>query len=479
MRVLVTGATGFVGRATVSYLIGQGHEVVALTTLSKLDDLQGVKESLGEGVRVLVFHGNRDDLRAQLEIVDVVVNLAGNTLAGVRWTDKKKRNFKNSRVGFTQIISEEINNCDTPPSLLISASAVGYYGDCGSEILSDIAEKGTGYLADLCDEWERSALLCSSENTRVCILRLGVVLGREGGILSRISSSFDLGVGTFIGNGQQFVPWIHLVDVVRIVGYCIDTENIKGAMNCTAPVPVTSKDIAMQVKRFTFCKFIVSVPAFIVRLVFGEGVTVLTNSQNATPDLLINHGFEFSFVQLEQALKQEYGHPNLMVRHPNIATRRVDGTFQIRSEVALKREIGEVFPFFASPLNLGLLTPSWLRFRIASMPEEMAVEARIRYSIRLWMVSINWTTRIVEWRQELSVPTFTDVQERGPYSMWCHQHSFWPQQDGTVIMMDTVTYRMPYGVVGHWVHTFFLQNILWRIYSFRAMVIRLRFNSVD
>ena len=483
MRILVTGATGFIGRATVSYLMGRGHEVVALTTLSKMKDFQRVRDSLGDGVHVAVFDGNREDLRSQLELADAVVNLAGNSLAGVRWTEGKKRIFSDSRVGFTQIMSEEINNCSNPPKVFISASAVGYYGDRASELLPDSAEKGRGYLADLCEDWEKAALLAASGSTRVCILRLGVVLGREGGILSQISTTFDLGLGTFIGDGKQFVPWIHLLDVVRIIGYCIDNGEIKGPINCTAPTPVTAKQIAFCIKDLTVCKVVMPVPVLMLRLLFGEGSTVLTNSQNAIPDVLTQHRFEFQFSTVEGALQQEYGHPDVAV-NAYVASSidqengkdRSKGDFQLKANVVLRSDINELFSFFSSPLNLGLLTPSWLGFRIVSMPQEMESGAIIRYTIKLWMISLAWTTRIWSWDP---VTGFIDVQEQGPYSLWIHKHAFSDLEDGTVLMEDTVTYRLPFWMVGRLVHRLFLSNILRRIFSFRNSVIRLRFDSIS
>ncbi|MBG94732.1 MAG: TIGR01777 family protein [Chloroflexi bacterium] len=483
MRILVTGATGFIGRATVSYLMSQGHRVVAFTTLSKIKDFQGVRDSVGDGVDVAVFDGNREDLHSQLELADVVVNLAGNSLAGVRWTERKKRVFWSSRVDFTQMISQEIQKCASPPAIFISASAVGYYGDRESELLSDVSPKGSGYLADLCDEWEQAALLAESENTRVCILRLGVVLGREGGILSQISPTFDLGIGTFIGDGKQLVPWIHLTDVVRVIGYCINTKTISGPINCTAPWPVPAKKIAWHIKDLTFCKFVIPVPAFALRLVFGEGVTVLTNSQNATPDVLKRYGFKFQFDTIECALKQEYSHPDVEIKQylPSKSDRedgldRSKGDFQLKAGVVLRSDINELFSFFSSPLNLGLLTPSWLGFRIMSMPQEMESGAIIKYTIKLWVIPLPWTTKIWLWDP---LNGFIDVQERGPYSLWIHEHAFSRLEDGTILMQDTVTYRLPFWFVGRLVHRMFVRNVLRRIFSFRNSVIRLRFGSVE
>ena len=199
----------------------------------------------------------------------------------------------------------------------------------------------------------------------------------------------------------------------------------------------------------------------------------------------MSHGFEFFYNRVEEALYQEYGHPEVTVTsnptyrsHEENLPRETDkskGDFQLRARVSLDVDTGEIFPFFASPLNLGLLTPSWLGFRINSMPSKMEPGSIIRYTIGLWILHLAWTTRILSWDPSSG---FIDVQERGPYSLWIHEHIFFSQGDGTVIMEDIVTYRLPFWFVGRCVHMLFLRDVLLRVFSFRNLVIRLRFNSM-
>ncbi len=470
MNVLMVGSTGFIGRATLAYLQGKGHRVAAWVR-----DSEKAIDLLGEGIRIVGPFVDPTDLRKELEWADCVVNLAGRPLAGVRWTQKKKKDFEDSRIGLTNLITEEISNCQNPPSVFVSASAVGYYGDRGTEILTERSSKGEDYLAGLCSSWEESAHKAEEYGVRVCTLRLGIVLGREGGILKQVLPGFEIGLGTYTGDGSQQLPWIHLADVARAIEFCISDERVTGPVNITSPKPSTSKQFALELGGVTNAKILLPIGSFPLKVIFGEGATVLTNSQKAIPQKLQDLGFEFIYTTLNDVFKDEVTPDSVTiqrVKDQNLLPQGIKGDYILETEVSLKTGSEETFGFFSSPLNLGLSTPSWVGFKIKEMPNEVREGSVITYRIKVGPIPLKWKTVIWEWNPNDS---FIDFQEKGPYKVWHHEHEIIPNGPGASIMKDSVTYTIPGGLVGRIIHAIFIKKTLIRIFGYRRRVIQLRF----
>ena len=470
MNVLMVGSTGFTGRATLAYLQGNGHHIAAWVRNS-----EKARDLLGEGVRILDPKITPKELRKELEWADCVVNLAGRPLAGVRWTQKKKKDFEDSRIGLARLITEGISNCQNPPRVLVSASAVGYYGDRGTETLSEESLKGEDYLADLCSRWENSAHEAEKYGVRVCTLRLGIVLGREGGILKQVLPGFEMGLGTYTGDGRQRLSWIHITDVARAIGFCISDERVSGPVNLTSPEPCSSKQFALELGNVTRPKILLPVGSFLLRMIFGEGAKVLTNSQNAIPKKLLHFGFKFNHTSLNDVFKDEVSPDSVTIERVedhNLLPEGIKGDYRLQTEVFLKAGSEDTFGFFSSPLNLGLSTPSWVGFKIKEMSYEVKKGSVISYRIKVGPIPLEWKTVIREWNPSDS---FIDFQEKGPYKLWHHEHEVIPDGPGSSIMRDTVTYTIPGGIVGRIIHFLFIKKTLIRIFGYRKMVIQLRF----
>ena len=476
LRILISGGTGLIGRALTAKLLGQGHLIAVL------EHLNPVKNLLGDGVRPVWGWKNGEHLIEMLEWADVVINLSGKSIDSGRWSAKTKSELINSRILVTQKIADGISKCATPPRLLISASAVGYYGDGGESELREIDPRGSGFLAELCEEWERVALTCQSSLTRVCLLRLGIVLSREGGMLMALSTVLALRTSIFFGSGKQFLSWVHLADVVRMLEKCIDDSRLEGAINSSSPTPVSSKQFASELGKITKCKLVFGLPGIIPKLMLGGPGGLLTQSQRVLPQKLIEAGYEFIYPTLESALNEEFSgegvsilkigpsdiDQTLLGRIPNISK----ANYQLETRVPLNQPPKTVFPFFSSALNLGSMTPSWVGFEIIEFPKTMEVGARIRYRIRLGFIKINWVTEIIEWNPDRS---FTDSQLKGPYRLWIHEHKISPDGEDRSVMSDRVIYGLPFGIFGRMVHKLFVKRTLLRIFQFRRQVIQFRF----
>jgi uncharacterized protein len=289
-RVVIYGASGFVGNGLASMLSSEDWEVI------------GVSRK-GTGKIDGVSSWTTPD-KVDLTGCEAVINLSGESVAQ-RWTEKNKRAFHDSRIGVTNRIVEKISNL-TPelrPKILINASAVGYYGGCGDEILNELAPLGKGYLAELCSEWENAALKAVPLGIRVLQFRIGVVLGRGGMAFEKLLTVFKLGIGGRLGNGKQWTPWIHVDDLRRSIVFALHHPELHGAVNGTAPHPETncdlSKKFAKAVGRWVFFP----VPGFILKLVFGGFGGALLQGQRAVPQQLLDAGFQFQFHTLEEALE--------------------------------------------------------------------------------------------------------------------------------------------------------------------------------
>ncbi|MEM9490228.1 MAG: TIGR01777 family oxidoreductase, partial [Myxococcota bacterium] len=299
MRVLMTGATGFIGRATVLRLQRDGHSVAAWVRSP-----QRARSLLGPAVDLVAASDGDPALQRAVAEADAVINLAGEPIISFppRWTARRRAALVDSRVTVTERIVQAIRAAKNPPKVLVSASAVGYYGDRADEVLYEDSKPGTGFMADLCQCWEDEALNAESCGTRVVVARIGIVLGVGGGILQRLMPIFGAGLGGAMGSGRQFVPWIHLSDMVELlVRAMIDTE-LSGAINATAPTPVDNREFSSNLADALNRPALFRVPRTALRVAMGEAAKVVLASQRVLPARLERSGFSFRFPALSEAL---------------------------------------------------------------------------------------------------------------------------------------------------------------------------------
>lgn len=298
MRVIVSGATGLVGRALVNSLLADGHQVTKLVR-------GGSQEFRAPGTAAVRWDVERGELdAAALEAHDAAVHLAGEPVAEGSWTDEKKRRIRDSRVKGTRLLAETLTRLTAKPRVLVSASAIGFYGDRGDEVLDEESAAGSGFLADVSREWEAAAHPAADAGIRLAHLRIGIVLSRDGGALPQLLRPFKLGVGGRVGSGRQYMSWIALEDVVRIIRRAIEDETLSGPVNVVSPNPVTNEEFTKTLGRVINRPTVLPTPAFALRLIFGEKAdALLLSGARVVPGRLERSGFEFAYPQLEAALR--------------------------------------------------------------------------------------------------------------------------------------------------------------------------------
>jgi uncharacterized protein (TIGR01777 family) len=295
MRIIISGASGLIGRSLTADLLAAGHDVVRLVR-----DPSG-----GAGADTAHWDPDRGALDAGvLAGADAVVNLNGRNVGDARWTAGVKDELRSSRLRPTETLVAAINEADSPPTVLVNASAVGYYGDRGDEELEESSAPGSGFLADLSVEWEDAALAASSEVTRVVALRLGMVLGR-GGALARMLTPFKLGVGGPIGSGSQWWSWVAIEDVIGVVRYALEHDDLNGPVNVVSPNATRCREFAHALGRVLGRPSSMPLPAFAARLAVGEMAdALLLASVRVRPASLEQHGYEFRAPNLDEAIRQ-------------------------------------------------------------------------------------------------------------------------------------------------------------------------------
>ena len=302
MRVFMTGGTGFVGSTLSENLVRKGHGVTLLTRKT------GKRRSLPQGVAMV--EGDPTEPGAwQEEVADheVLLNLAGASIFR-RWTEKEKSLIRDSRIRTTRNLVNAIAAGKGKKTTLLSASAVGYYGFHGDEALNEEASPGKDFLARVAGEWEAAALKAQATGTRVVLCRFGIVMGSGGGALEEMVPIFKKGLGSPLGNGQQWFSWIHQTDLVRIFMFLLEREDLSGPFNCTAPEPVRNKELTRVLgKVLGRPTFMPSVPAFVIRMVKGEFGNVLLKGQKVIPKRLLKAGFQFQYPNLTRALTDILG----------------------------------------------------------------------------------------------------------------------------------------------------------------------------
>jgi hypothetical protein len=299
MRILITGATGFIGSHLVRRLLAEGHAVVALTR-----NVEGARRVLPVRCECHTWNPAASPEAAVLRGADAIVHLAGEGIADRRWTPARKQAIRESRVTGTRALVRALAVLPPTarPTTLLSASAIGYYGDRGDEQLDEQAAAGSDFLAEVCEAWEHEAVAAEELGVRVAVTRTGVVLGKDGGALQKMLLPFRLGLGGRLGSGRQWMSWIHVDDLVGLFAYAIAHTEVRGVLNGVAPTPVTNAEFTAALGRALHRPAVLRVPAFASRWALGEMSSVLLASRRVLPRAARRFGFEFRYPEIGPAL---------------------------------------------------------------------------------------------------------------------------------------------------------------------------------
>jgi uncharacterized protein len=449
MKIVLTGATGFIGRALVRQLLERGDTVTALTR-------DPARAATVLPVRCTCVAWNPAVVDpAILRNADAVMHLAGEGVADRRWTAARKRVILDSRVASSQALVQAMELLDARerPKTFISASALGYYGDRGDEELDESSSAGSGFLAEVCRAWE--AAVCTAERLgiRTATIRIGVVLGKGGGALDRMLAPFRLGLGGRLGSGRQWMSWIHRDDLVGLLILALTEPSVTGAINGVAPHPVTNAEFTRALGQALHRPTLLPVPALALRAALGEMAAVLLDSQRVVPRAAERHGYRFQYPAVA----------------PTLADVCSDLSHELICEQWLPRTPEQVFGFFADAHNLEQITPSFVGFRVlrVSTPS-LGAGTRLDYRLSLHGIPLRWQSRINLWEPNRR---FVDSQVRGPYALWEHTHEFEPFNAGTIVR-DRIRYALPGGAAGDLVGGRFVRRDLERIFDFRRAKIQ-------
>lgn len=441
MRVLITGATGLIGREIGKVLAEKGHELLVVSR-----SLAKARELLPFPCEIITGDLTKEVLKDErLGRVDAVINLIGEPVVGGRWTREKKEKIYVSRITATRNLVASL-----PASIhsFISGSAIGYYGDRGNDTIHEKDSAGTGFLSKVCVDWEAEA---AKSPGRKVFIRTGVVLAPQGGALEEMLFPFRAGVGGVLGDGAQWMSWIHLQDIVGLFVYALENSQVEGAVNGVAPVAVTNKVFSASLAKALGKSLGPSVPVGALKLLFGEGAQVIVSSLNVSAEKAIALGYQFKYVNLDKTLEEIC-----------LPFKNGEDVFHTEQFIALPPE--KVFPFFQDPHNLERITPPTLNFHIKKVSSsELKQGTVIDYTLKIRGVPAKWKTELDEWQPPYR---FVDNQLHGPYSLWHHTHEFRPFCGGT-LMIDQVRYRLPMGYLGWLVAGKLVRKEVENIFSYR------------
>lgn len=294
MHILITGGTGLIGRHLCKALLAEGHE---LTVFSR--DLASVPARCGAGVHAMAALADWKPDR----FFDAVVNLAGEPIVDERWTERRKQVLRDSRIALTGELVRRIAAAERKPAVLLSGSAVGYYGGRGDELLDETSAAGNDFPAQLCVDWEAAALAAEGLGVRVCLSRTGLILSKDGGLLGRMLPPFRLGMGTRVGDGRQWMSWVHIDDYVAMALRLLHDETMRGPYDMTSPVPVTNAEFTATLAAVLRRPAPFVAPAALMRLTLGESAGMLLEGQRVLPKRLLAAGLTFRFASLDAALQ--------------------------------------------------------------------------------------------------------------------------------------------------------------------------------
>jgi len=297
MKVLIFGGAGFIGKNLCAELLSAGYKVCVVSRNPKRAGLQG------SGAVVVEWNSSAGSFPIELlDDVDLIINLAGESIANRRWTQTTKEKILESRIQTTRAIVNAISQKRVIPKVLINASAIGFYGPRGNEEITESTPAGRDFLAKVCRAWEEEAFKAQASGVRVVAMRIGMVIGNEGA-LARMKTPFRFYLGGPLGSGDQWMSWIHIKDLTRLIIFASENENINGPVNATAPEPVRMKEFCKVLGQVMGRPSWLPVPGFLLKVILGEMSDMLLNSQRVLPEKILKEGFVFKFPDLKTALK--------------------------------------------------------------------------------------------------------------------------------------------------------------------------------
>lgn len=454
MKVVVTGATGFVGKQLLPLMQEKGWDVAVLTR-----DAKSAADRLSIHCRRIEWSPVSGPPASEIFAdADAVINLAGENIAGGLWTTARKQAILQSRVSVTRHLVESFRGLERKPGVFICASAIGIYGNRGSDLLDESSSSSNGFLAEVCQKWETEARRAEELGVRTVMPRIGIVLGLDGGAMQMMLPPFRLGLGGRLGSGDQWMSWIHVRDLARLIIHAVETPSLAGAVNAVSPHPIINKEFTESLASALKLPALLPVPGFVLKAALGDLAGLLLDSQRVSARKLQESGFKFTYPRITDALK-------VVVDHPG---------HELRTEQWVPQPVDRVFAFFADAKNLEALTPPYLHFKILSQStEHLGAGTRIDYRMKLHGIPVSWQSTIGDWVPNIR---FSDWQSRGPYAHWNHIHEF-IEKDGGTIIRDRAVYRLPFwvpgDVFGHWL----VRRDLRSIFAFRRKVIAERFGA--
>ncbi len=460
MNILVTGGTGFIGRPLCVELTKQGHKI---TIQSR--DPSHFQASWELPSNFLKWNMEREDCPVSLDSFDAIIHLAGASIAGWLWTPNQKKKILGSRIASTHALGRALAKRLQPLPCFIAAAAIGIYPSQSHQTLDEQSAPGLGFLPEVCQAWE-SAVVSLPNVKREVRLRFGLVLGDGGGYLGKLLLPARLGLGMRLGDGEQWLSWVHRDDVLGVICQALITNEYRGPINVVAPEPVKQKDFQSTLARLLGTLNVLKAPAHLLRLFLGDFSQLLLADLKVRPRRLEELGFNFRYRSLADALLEA---ANIHSKNGvNYVCHRLEAVQYI------EKSVPEVFAFFSDPHNLEKITPHLLNFKIKAISSKAIDKATlIDYQLKIHGIPLKWKSLIKEWRVN---SFFVDNQEQGPYSIWHHSHAFFAINEAT-LMTDRVLYRLPFNnfFLGDLFALALVKRDIRKIFFYRRQVIEAQF----
>jgi uncharacterized protein len=457
MRVLLTGATGLIGKELGKILAARGDTLVCLVR-----DGQNASHRLPFPAKCFEWNHLRAVPAEALIGVDAIVHLAGEPVAENRWSNEQKDLIRDTRVLGTRQLVQAIMNHRPQIKAFVHGSAIGFYGDRADTTLNANSAKGTGFLADVVAAWEAELrpLADGRPDVRVAIVRTGIVLARQGGALAKMLPMFRESVAGRLGNGKQWMSWIHIDDIVGLFLHALDSK-AAGVLEGVAPQAVTNREFTTSLCRSLQVHENAPAPSVAIKALFGELGGIVLESAKIEPRQTLASGFRYRFESIDRAFD-------------DLLTPLQGSTREKVSEQWVPHSPEHIWPFFCDEGNLEELTPEFLNFKVLGKSTlEIGEGTLIDYRLKLNGIPMGWQSRIENWEP---ARRFVDTQRKGPYSYWRHAHEFIPLANGT-LMRDVVHYRLPLGWLGSVLAGWKVESQVDRIFSYRSTKIAKRFAS--